>query len=189
VPKRAYALERDGERRVEVAWEPFWRTTRVRVDGEELGVVDGREALTEGATFPLSEGGALEVRLVAGLFPELRVAKDGEPLPGSPADPVERAQQAAGAVLVVAMFSLLLATLGAGWTAVFAAGVYGALGMAVRVWRSRWALLLAIALFVVDGVTSSLLAERPSLVVLGMRVLLLVPMVRGAAALGASPRR
>jgi hypothetical protein len=29
-------------------------------------------------------------------------------------------------------------TLGAGWTAVFAAGVYGALGMAVRVWRSRW---------------------------------------------------
>src|SRR4051812_4937197 len=105
MPQQEYPLERDGPKRLKVSWSGIWKNFAVALDGRVIGVVDGgMSVLKEGRAFPLGDGTTLSVQLVQGLTVELRLLRDGLPLPGSGSDPEQRFKLAWSMVFVIAGF-------------------------------------------------------------------------------------
>ncbi|MBN1532899.1 MAG: hypothetical protein JXA20_09570 [Spirochaetes bacterium] len=163
MPGKRLALERGGEKVVELSWKSFWRDFTVRVGSEELGRIEGQRELSEGRDFTLRDGSVLNVRLVRRLLlPELRVLRDGVPLPGSATDPGQRLKIAWGIIYFIGGFNLLLGLIalalrpplllqmGIGHGSVAAGCIFLLLGFFVMR-RSAVALVLALALVVLDG--------------------------------------
>jgi hypothetical protein len=208
VPTKRYPLEPGGPERLEVLGSPYWRDAVVRLDDHELGTVS-RAELRAGKEFLLSDGSVLLVRLAPGLLgSELHVLRDGEPVSGGA--PLLRARLRAACLVIFAIAALSIVVglvahlapsrglqdLGFDWRSVVFGVVFFVFG--ALAWRgSAVALGLAIALYVVN--TAALLpfaapGDDPPLPQLTVRILLLVPMVRGflaARALrrDAGPRR
>lgn len=114
--KQQYALKAGGKPRLELEWGSYMRDFRVRFDGEEIGRIDtGKRSLREAHTFPLPDGSKLSIRLAeSGLTEELELLRDGEPLPGSAADPFTKFSAAIRNCFswgVVLLFAGLLAML------------------------------------------------------------------------------
>jgi hypothetical protein len=211
MPAKQLALEKGGPLRLEIEWQGNFKDFEVRLDGTLLGSFADRQALSEGEVFPLDDGSRLEVKLrKIGILPELFLARDGVPLPGSEADPEQRVNAAASMIffvaglnallgLVAAAFDLqFLRTLGLGLGSLVVAAIYGGLGYLVKEKRSSVALGLAVGLFVLDGLSMLFFLEpgqAPPIGGLVARVFFLVPMVMGFPALrtlaaeAAHPRR
>jgi hypothetical protein len=109
-------------------------------------------------------GGSLAVQLARSFTAvELRVTRDGVPLPGSSTDPAERVKQASYVLYFIAVVSIglgvaaelggveLLRSIGAGWASVGEGAVYGLLGW--RTSKRSWiALAIGIVLLALDMV-------------------------------------
>jgi hypothetical protein len=194
------ALSEAQPKRVEILWSGLWKNIRVLFDGEEIGRIADKAELDRGADFTLPDGlGTLRVHFhkeFAG--GELRVTRNGHPLPGSASDPLTRVKTAAhilyfiaalnavlGLVAVLGNVTVLL-DLGLGWITVGLGAVFGSLGFLVARKRSTIALIAAIVLFGIDGLLSvgaSVGASRsPPIGAIIMRIFLLLPMVRGIGA-------
>jgi hypothetical protein len=162
MPKKKYSLEPGGAGRVEIEWRGIWKDVRVRLDGHELGVFANKTELEAGREFALPTGGVLGVQLVRRFAAvELRVLRDGVPLPGSATDPRERVKQAAYVLYFIAALNVALGALaelagvdflrsiGLGWASVAEGAIYAVLGW--RTWKSSSiALGLGIALYALD---------------------------------------
>jgi hypothetical protein len=201
MPKQSYALERGGLRRLEISWGMFWRNVTVTLDGNVLGTVPGQSELAAGQDFPMPDGSTLTVRLVSTIISsELQVRRNGEPLPGSAADPLVKHKTAyvivygIGALnLVLGVLSLILQVeilenIGIGfYTLAFGLG-FILLGYFTQR-RSSLALMLAIGLFGLDAGVNFILTlmagGSPSIVGVFLRVILIIPMVQGVAAIRA----
>lgn len=157
---KRYPLEPGGPERVELTWAWPRRNTTVAVDGQVLGTMATVADLRKGGSFALADGSTVEVRL--GGFPnELRVTRDGVPLPGSPSDPRSRVRSAAYVLWAIAGLSALvglltelggsetLRAMGLGWPAVIEAGLFAILGFLV-LRGSLVALIVAIVIYAVD---------------------------------------
>jgi hypothetical protein len=201
MPTRTFALEKDGPERVQVEWQGNFKDLEVRVDGVLLGSFENAKELKAGQTFPLEDGSRLEVSLKSAAlgFPELTLLRNGQPLPGSAADPAQRVGAAAGMIFFVAALNALLGlvavafnvqflqSIGLGIGSLFVGAIYGALGYFVKQ-RSVVALGLAVGLFVLDGL--AMLAfqppgRTPPVGGLVARIFLLIPMIMGFPALQA----
>jgi hypothetical protein len=177
----------------------------VKLDGAPVGRVETAEQLRRGIDFPLPDGERLQLRLVRVLTgSELHVLRSGAPVPGSAGDPEQRVAEAAFALYFVATLSATLGLvaklgkvewllgLGAGYGSIVGAVLYAGLAHRVKARHSRWALLLAIALYVIDGIATTYFAIVSSGVSavgsLVLRLFFLSHMWRGLPALGRRAR-
>ena len=201
MPTRKFALQQGGPERVEITWRGMWKEIRVLVDGRELGQIPDMKALKEGREFSLPDGmGSLRVQLAQSFGgAELQVTCNGQPLPGSGSDPSVRFRSAWGVIFFIAAlnFVLGLATvvfqveflerLGLGVGSLIVGVIYLGLGFVVKQLRSRVALGLAIGIFALDGIATLVMSMQgpgtPPVGGIVMRVLLILPMIKGFAAI------
>jgi hypothetical protein len=201
MPTHSFALEHGQPKRLKLAWKWGWKDLTISLDGQPVGSVPDQLALTGGQDFPLPDGSSLHVRLVRRMNEnELELRCDGKPLPGTSSDPLTVLNTAGGIIYLVAGFNLLvglaallfdipfLRQMGIGLaTAVFGASFF-LLGYLVRQ-RSLPALLAAIIAFALDGILriglASYLGYTPGVAGILARLILIVPMIQGVAAINA----
>lgn len=201
MPKLSFALEEDGEKRLEVSWKGLYKDVTVSLDGNSVGVIPDQKALSAGQEFRLFDGSTLKVQLVNKFMAtELQVLRNGQPLPGSSSDPQARLKNAyymvyfvAGLNLVLGFVSFLfnvelLQQIGIGLGSVIFGLVFLALGFFVQR-KSIVALILAIVIFALDGILGIVFAafqgSNPGSGGLIARIFLIIPMVQGVGAIKA----
>jgi hypothetical protein len=199
MPKQSYALEPNGPKRLQISWGTFWKNITVTLDGSLIGTIPDQKALRQGRQFTLPDGSTLSVQFSQNLAgAELRVLRNGQPLPGSASDPESRLKVAAGVIFFVTGLNILLGLiavffqvdfllqLGLGWFSVIFGLVFLFLGIFTQR-RSQVALIIAIVLFGLDGllgiVGAVMAGYAPSIPGLFMRILLLIPMIQGVSAI------
>lgn len=156
MPQKSFALDPGGPERLEVSWQGAFKSLTLGLDGQPVASFEDPKELKDPQRIALPDGSTLEVQLASVFFlPELRLVRDGEPVPGSASDPATRHAAAWQMVAAVAILNLVVGLLvelfdakflrgiGAGWPSVFEALIYGALAFFVR-GRSRVALGLAV---------------------------------------------
>jgi hypothetical protein len=157
--RRHYALERGGHRRLHLRWGLGHRDFRVALDDAPEWSID-RASLLRGATLVLPDGTSLFVRYVrrpwysVGQRHELRVERDGVPLPGSEGDPRRIGRQAAGLLLLLAALRLAVLVVAPGELvppALLAAEAGVVMVLGVLAWLGiRPAVLLSAVLFLAE---------------------------------------
>jgi hypothetical protein len=199
MPTKRYSLNPGEAPRVELTWGVSWKNLRVSLDGKEIGTIPSAKELKAGQEFPLGDGTTLQVQLHQNFIaPELRVLRNGRPLPGSASDPAERVRVASQVVyfiaglnivvgLLVGMFHVdFLRIIGAGWPTFFTGVIYLVLGYFVQR-RSFAALVAAVALFALDGIATladaAATTGRPVLGGIFVRIILIATMARGLGAI------
>ncbi len=199
--KQSYALEPDGPKRLEITWSGIYRKVTVQLDGRTLGTIPDQKALASGQEFRLPDGSRLHVQLVSSLLStELRILRNGQPLPGSPSDPHARLRNAYLLIYVIGGFNLAVGAVAELLNVEFlkqagiglASLVFGLMFLGLGYFVQRryvFALIVAIVLFIVDGLAALLLAASSggSTPVAGtfVRIILLVPMFQGIGAIKA----
>jgi hypothetical protein len=199
-----YALVPRGKKRLKILSTGDWETATVEVDGGAVWTLESRSQLERGQRIRLPDGSELMLRLAQAYgTTELNVTRDGVPVPGSPTDPTERANQASYLILAFAPLTAFLALatelsdldvvgeISLGWPSLGIAFLYAVLGV-LTLRRSRLALLLAIGVFIVDSGAVVFLGEEDTGVaaigVLFLRALLVIPLLRGVPAVEALAR-
>lgn len=198
--KQTFALERGGAKRLEVSWGGFFKNVQVTLDGAPVGSFATKKQLEAGNTFTLPDGSQLQVQLKReSMVQELHVLRNGSPLPGSASEPEQRVAAATGMLYFIGALNAALGLvgelgqveflldIGLGYASVFVGAIYAGLGYLVKAKHSRAALLLAIMLFVLDGLASMVFAAKaggtPPVGGFVARLFLLIPMWRGVPAL------
>jgi hypothetical protein len=199
MPRKQYAFFRGGDKRLEISWRGLWSDVAVRLDGQVVGAIKNQRELRQGQVFALPDGSRLSVRLVSKLAThELQVTRNGEPLPGSDADPAQRHKLAysilffvAGLNIVLGLLALVLkseflSSLGIGYGSL----IFGLLFLLAAVFvmeRSQIALILAIIVFTLDALLGIVLVVTaggsPAVGGVVARVFLFVPLVNGIKAI------
>ncbi len=199
MPKQLYALEPNGPKRLELSWKAFFKDITLRLDGLIVGRIQDRQALSAGQEFQLTDGSLVKVQLVYNVAgSELRVTRNGLPLPGSASSPEMRIKTAAGVIFFIAGINLLLGilsllirsellqSLGAGWFSLVYGGFFLAMGFLVGR-KSLWALIAALVVYMADSVLGLALVfmsgGTPSIFNVMMRVILIVPLFQGIGAI------
>ena len=200
MPSKTFALRDGGPNEVEVAWQGNWQEVRVFHEGRLLGTIADIGTLKQGAQFRLPDGTMLGIKLHAGLSTELRLTRDGAPLPtGAPAA-AKALKEVVGLLWFLAAGNALagltahlgdvewLVQAGFGLGSVVAGVVLGGLAWLVGR-RSKAALGLALAFLAIDLEFSFVLASRaglhPNVGALTTRVLFMGILVRGFPAITA----
>src|SRR5258706_7383481 len=201
MPKRIFALEKDGPKRLELSWGGFWKNFTVKLDGEIVLTAGGSAELKAGRTARLPDGSALEVRLNTGIGNQgLEVTRDGRPLPGSATDPEAQVKLAGGIVYFLAGLNLLIGVIAFafdvrflkenfGYGPLIVAALFGVLGY-LTMKRSLAALIAAIAIYGLDGIVTLAMqfsaagsGRSPNVGFIFMRVIFIMAMIRGARAM------
>ncbi|MCB9430651.1 MAG: hypothetical protein H6668_01590 [Ardenticatenaceae bacterium] len=196
MPKQQFALEKEGQKRLELSWGMGWRNFTVRLDGAEVGEIEGgQKSLKEGRSFALNDGSTLLIQLKTGLMAELQVLRDGKPLPGSSTDPRQRLNNASGLIMGLGGMSIVVGILAMFWPVLQEAGfswdstVFGILLLGLGYWARQESLLaiwLAIIIFVLGSIltilaTNSFVGSNAGGIVL--RILFTIFMYRGVGAI------
>jgi len=201
MPKLAFALEEGGEKRLEVLWKGLYKYKDITVslDGAQVGIIPDHKALLAGQEFQLIDRSIIRVQLVQKFeTKELQVFRNGQPLPGSSSDPQTRLKSAYQIVYFIAAFNIILGVVafiynsaalqrvGYGFSSVLVGLVYLTLGFFVQR-KSNLALIVVIALFIVDGLLafyySALRGSHVGGEMIMIRVLFLIPMFQGVGAI------
>ena len=199
MPSKSYALDRGGPERLSVSWEGTFKNLTLTFDGSPVASFSSAKEVETPRRLALPDGSELTVELAkVGPFPELRLSRDGVPLPGSAGDPQTQLQGAYNMLFVVAGLNAVLGaiailgdvsslkSIGAGWGSLVAGAIYAGLATLVK-GRSTLALGVAVALFVVDGlytfVTAAAARASPPIGGLVARAFFLMPMLRGFSAI------
>jgi hypothetical protein len=160
MPKRKYALERGGDKSLEIFWEGNWKNTKVRLKDNLIGAIPNKKELGTGQIFQLPDGTALRVQLVNN---ELRVLRNDKPLPGSSSDPAAKLAQSFGIIYFIAGLNIVLGfialifqveflqTLGFGIISVAIGFIFLVLGFFTQR-RSLIALIIALIIYSLDTV-------------------------------------
>ena len=144
MPSKNYALDRGGPERVGVSWEGAFKELSVTFDGAPLGSFATAKEIETPKSMSLPDGSELTVVLAKfGPFPELRISRAGEALPGTSGDPQTQLEAAytmlflvaglnAALGLIAAVLDIgFLQSIGVGWGSVFAGIVYAGLASLV----------------------------------------------------------
>jgi hypothetical protein len=200
MPQQLLSLEPGKKQRLKLEWGGYYREFKVILDGREIGRIEGgQKALKEGHEFTLPDGSTLAVKLnQTTLIDELQVLRDGKPLPGSAADPLNKVRAAITTISLWGMIDLALGALGLLLAGTFITSLgFGAHSLAFGVGLvaaayfvgggALWAMVAALLLYVADSVTgfwlSSQAGIRPNSAAILARILFLAPIVRGLGAL------
>ena len=170
MPKKSFALEPAGEQRLDVSWTRGWNDVTISLDGNSIGVIPNQKALSEGQEFQLTDGSIVKIQLVNKFdFKELQVLRNGQPLPGSASDPETRLNEASKIVYFVAVLNIIfglvaflfqtefLRSIGMGLNSILFGLISLPLGLFVQR-KSNGALILAMAILILDGLVAFYLA-------------------------------
>lgn len=199
MPSQTFAFEPKGPRCLEISWGAFWKNVSVKFEGKEVGTFADQKDLKAGKEFDLPDGSRIHVQLITSAFSvEMRVLRNGQPLPGSSSDPAVRHQAAYGIIFFIAGLNVLLgiialiaqssflSKIGISEASILFGIIFAALGHYTRR-GSILALILAILLFALDGLIgfSSAIAQgySPSTAGILGRIFLLLPMIQGVPAM------
>ena len=163
MPKRKYALERGGDKSLEISWKGQWKNTEVRLNGDLIGAIPNQKELAEGQLFQLPDGTSLRVQLVRTFLSDgFRVLRNDKALPGSSSDPATtRLAQSFGIIYFIAGLSIVLGfialtsqveflqTLGFGINSVAIGSIFLVLGFFTQR-RSLIALIVALIIYSLD---------------------------------------
>ncbi|MBK7865425.1 MAG: hypothetical protein IPJ65_43875 [Archangiaceae bacterium] len=197
MPTQQFALERNGPKRLEVSWSGLWKEFTVKLDGNVVGSWT-KDELTAGKEVPMGDGSTFKAHLRrVGMGQELALLRNGEPLPGSAADPLTLVKTAGGVIYFLAGASALGGVIGlmgvdfaarlfGTWDGIVTGAIMGVLGF-FTMQRSRVALGIAMGLYALSGLL--VLAEsasngNPAIGGIFMRVFFLTAMWRGFKAMG-----
>jgi hypothetical protein len=191
MPIRKYALSRGEPKRVEISWTAFsFKSFIIRFDGYHIGTISSRQELEMGRDFPLADGSVLRVQMTSSfLNTQLRVLRNGQPLPGSPSDPFYILRTAywiiffvGGLSTVLGLIVTLLATSGSqapGLAILLSGLIFLLLGFFVRR-QSAIALGIAVGLYALDALISLFTGGFASIPV---HIFFLIMMCRGFSAI------
>lgn len=198
---KEFALAPDEDPRLELEWRGLlYRDLTLKLDGQKLGrKITDRRQLRNGVNFALPDHSNLRVQLVSTFFvPELRITRNGKPLPGSTTDPRTLHRVAIAVLVAIALMQILVGFVFvlAGkpqWLSAYGIGswnfplglVYGGLTAFVAAKESRPALNAATALFALESVATIVLivvSGGNPLAMLAFRALLFAFLVRGVLA-------
>ncbi|MDT4966138.1 MAG: hypothetical protein QOJ64_875 [Acidobacteriota bacterium] len=202
MPTRKFSLDPGGPKRVEISWRGFWKEITVKVDGYVVGTIADKKALIHGHQFALPDGSCLGVQLAKSFAAvQLRVTRNGQPLPGSDSDPSQQLKVAYGVIFFIAGLNIVLGLIavltdtqfltgryGIDWTTIVFGVVFLLLGFLVK-GRSMVALAVAVALFLASGIWAIYIIGQAipheSMPAGGifMRIFLLIPMFKGFGAI------
>lgn len=157
--------------------------------------------MAAGQEFQLQDGSTLKVQLVKKFTTtELQVLRNGQPLPGSASDPEARLKTAYGMVFFIAGLNIVLGlaagifqveflqSIGISFYSIIFGVVFLVLGYFVQR-RSAVALVIAIAVFALDGILGLVTAISqgydPGAGGTIARIFLLIPMIQGVGAIRA----
>ncbi|PKN55971.1 MAG: hypothetical protein CVU56_18520 [Deltaproteobacteria bacterium HGW-Deltaproteobacteria-14] len=206
--KQSFKLESNGPKRVGLSWRGIYKDAVLSLDGAPLGppIADLR-ADPAGHEYELPGGlGTLKVAYHKknGLLDQPRVdlTINGRPLPGTGSDPRTAVTVAAGVMWFIAGLNIVIGALGVAgvrffrdmgmdWPSLLVGVVFAGLAWLVHKKRSRAALLIGIILFAGDGLLTLVMAMdvahgRIPMTGIVMRVLLIMPMIRGYMAISAA---
>jgi hypothetical protein len=201
MPKQSFALETGGEKRLEISWKGIYKDITVLLDGNSVGIIPDQKALSAGQEFRLIDGSTIKVQLVKTFMStDLRVLRNGQPVPGSASDPQTKLKNAyimvyfiAGLNLVLGITSFLfnvefLQQIGIGFGSILFGLVFLVLGFFVQQ-KSTVALILAMVVFALDGILGVFLATsqgyNPGAGGIIARIFLIIPMFQGIGAIKA----
>lgn len=204
--KTKLSLEAGGPQRLELSWGFSWKNFQVTLDGQQVGTVTGgQKELKEGVEFRLPDGSMLHLQLVqSAMNVELRVLRNGVPLPGSASDPAQRVKNAAyllyflaglntllGVVAMVVM-SEVLEGMGIGIGNILFGAIVAALGF-FTYRRARVAPVLAIVLYAADSlytfVSFSEAGRTPPVAGILFRIYIIYILVQAVKAAGELARQ
>lgn len=103
--KVKYALERGGDKSLEISWKGRFKNTKVRLKGNLIGEIPNKKELMTGKIFQLPDETSLKVQLVKS---ELRVLQNDNPVPGSVSDPITRLGLSFGVIYFIAGLNIVL---------------------------------------------------------------------------------
>lgn len=190
---KTYPFQEEGPDRLELSWRGGFKDFTVTVDGLQVNAETwNRQQLQDGQRIELPDGSMLLIKQERNFFGnELRVIKDGKPLPGSGSHPKTRAKTASIILFVIAGFTALFmiafyATENElDWISGVSVLIYLGLGLLVR--RGSLAALWAgIILFGLDSVlwiSINLIAGEFPILFIVIRVLLIGAMVKAIPAM------
>jgi hypothetical protein len=195
MPTQNFAVEPNGPKRIEVTWRGIWNDFTVKLDGKDVGVWT-KDELKAGKELPMHDGSTFKAHLRRiGMGQELALLRNGQPLPGSAADPVQLVKTAAGIIYFLAganaLFGVLgvtgvLTNFGLGLPEIILGAILGLLGF-FAMQRSRVALGIAMALYALDGLAGvyfGIEANQMPAVGVVIHILFLTAMWRGFKAAG-----
>lgn len=197
--KRSYALRAGGRDRINLTWKWNFKDVRIALNGKTVGYFPNRRAIEIGKEFLLPDNSTLMVQYYRPLFVrELRVLRNGKPLPGSDSHPAIKIRNACRWIYVVAGVNILIGLweilfrdetfiqLGTGVFAIFFGLVFLVLGFITQKKNSLLALILAIIILAVDGILGAYISITNGYGIpysgLSMRFIIMLPMFRGANA-------
>ena len=108
MPTKTYPFQEEGPDRLELSWRGGFKDFTVTVDGLQVNAETwNSKQVQAGQRIELPDGSMLLIKQERNFFGnELRVVKDGKPLPGSGSHPKTRAKTASIILFVVAGFTL-----------------------------------------------------------------------------------
>ena len=111
---KVYQLERRGAKRLEVSWAYNFTETRIKLDGNEIGIISTANEAKEGKTFQLPDGSSLNIKIMpdsSKTKPEPTIILNGKPIPESANDPAKELKVASNGFIVGGAFNLLAGVL------------------------------------------------------------------------------
>jgi hypothetical protein len=160
--KMKYALERGGDKPLEISWKGNYKNVEVRLKGNLIGEILSKKELFTGQIFQLPDGTTLKVQLTRTWgMKELLLLRNDKPLPGSASDPVFMNTQSSGSIYFIAGANIVLGlfayfskiefmqTLGISIFSVAIGFIFLVLGFFTQR-RSRLALMVALIIYSLD---------------------------------------
>lgn len=196
MPSIKYSLEKNGPKRIEIAYTGYYKNLVITFDGKIIKNIAEEKELKAGVGLKLPDKSSFSIKLDKKDM-ELVVLRNGMPLPGSATDPETIFKTSCGFIfflgglniiigLAVFIFEIeFLSQAGMGGYSILAGVVMCVLGYFVTK-KSRIALAAAVGLFILDGVLNTILAQagpRTNFAVLGARIIFIMPVLRGFKAI------
>jgi len=126
MPSKSYALDRGGPERVGVSWTGAFKDLSLTFDGAPLQSFATAKEIETPRAMALPDGSELTVELAKfGPLPELRLSRDGVPLPGTNGDPQTQLDGASMMLFLIAGLNAVLGLL----TLVFDIGLFKSIGV------------------------------------------------------------
>jgi hypothetical protein len=109
MPKQQFALERGGQKRLEISWDMGWKNFQIHLDNKLIGSIDSRNELDAGKSFKLPDKSTLIVKLKMTFFSSgIILERNGLPLPESINDPYQNIKNLYGFLYFLAVCNVLL---------------------------------------------------------------------------------
>ncbi|MGE5423584.1 MAG: SecDF P1 head subdomain-containing protein [Ignavibacteriales bacterium] len=185
MPSKKFSLENGQPKNLEISWGLSFNNIVVNLNGQEIGRMANKTELQEGRTYTVANGSELKVQLIGSVFPELNVTLNGEPIPGSDSNPIQKLNNASLIIFLIAGFTILAGIITGAFVnlassiPVVAAGLVSvALALMVRK-GSLVALIIAIIMVVIEIISRIYLGAIWTIPVL---LIMLIPLGRAIGA-------